>query len=94
MEKLFGGPVPEVKFFHIGDFTIAGRAVKGLRHGMAGQPGFEFFGPWADNEVALNALLAAGAEFDIRRVYLQVLDLQDIDHVEYLGSEVLPALPR
>lgn len=68
MEKLFGGPVPEVKFFHIGDFTIAGRPVKGLRHGMAGQPGFEFFGPWADNEVVLNALLEAGAEFDIRRV--------------------------
>ncbi|MCR2783238.1 MULTISPECIES: aminomethyl transferase family protein [unclassified Microbacterium] len=68
MAKLFGGPVPEVKFFHIGDFTIAGRAVKGLRHGMAGQPGFEFFGPWADNEVVLEAILAGGAEFGIRRV--------------------------
>ena len=68
MEKLFGGPVPEVKFFHIGDFRIAGKDVKGLRHGMAGQPGFEFFGPWEDNEVVLQALLDAGAEFGIRRV--------------------------
>jgi glycine cleavage system aminomethyltransferase T len=68
MEKLFEGPVPEVRFFHIGDFTIAGRAVKGLRHGMAGQPGFEFFGPWADNEVVLEAILDAGREFGIRRV--------------------------
>ena len=68
MEKLFGGPVPEVRFFHIGDFTIAGRPVKGLRHGMAGQPGFEFFGPWADNEVVLDAIMDAGAEFGIRRV--------------------------
>ncbi|MEF2976022.1 aminomethyl transferase family protein [Subtercola sp. YIM 133946] len=68
MEKLFGGPAPEIKFFHIGDVTIAGRAVKALRHGMAGQPGFEFFGPWADNEVVLNAILDAGAEYGIRRV--------------------------
>jgi len=68
MEKLFGGPVPELKFFHIGDFEIAGRAVKALRHGMAGQPGFEFYGPWADNEVVLDALLSAGQAFGIRRV--------------------------
>ncbi|QEW01149.1 aminomethyl transferase family protein [Microbacterium caowuchunii] len=68
MEKLFDGPVPEVKFFHIGDFTIAGRQVKGLRHGMAGQPGFEFFGPWADNEAVLEAIMAAGEGFGIRRI--------------------------
>jgi vanillate/3-O-methylgallate O-demethylase len=68
MEKLFGGPVPEVKFFHIGDFEIAGHSVKGLRHGMAGQPGFEFYGPWEDAEAVLQALLEAGEEFDIRRV--------------------------
>lgn len=68
MEKLFGGPVPEVKFFHIGDFEIAGKHVFGLRHGMAGQPGFEFFGPWEDNELVLDAIMAAGEEFGIRRV--------------------------
>ncbi|WP_448006831.1 aminomethyl transferase family protein [Agromyces bauzanensis] len=68
MEKLFGGPVPEVKFFHIADFTIAGKPVKALRHGMAGQPGFEFYGPWVDNQVVLDAIMAAGEEFGIRRV--------------------------
>lgn len=68
MEKLFGGPAPEVKFFHIGDVTIAGRPVKALRHGMAGQPGFEFFGPWEDNQIVLDAIMEAGAEYDIRRV--------------------------
>ncbi|MDF2576258.1 MAG: Aminomethyltransferase, partial [Agromyces sp.] len=68
MEKLFGGPVPEVKFFHIADFTIAGKPVKALRHGMAGQPGFEFYGPWADNQVVLDAIMEAGEEFGIRRV--------------------------
>lgn len=68
MATLLGGPPPEVKFFHIADFTIGGKSVKGLRHGMAGQPGFEFYGAWEDNVVVRDAILAAGAEFDIRRV--------------------------
>ncbi len=68
MEKLLGGPAPAVKFFHIGDFEIAGKHVYGLRHGMAGQPGFEFFGPWADSDIVLDTLMEAGAEFGIRRV--------------------------
>jgi len=68
MEKVFSGPAPDIKFFHIGDVSIAGRPVKALRHGMAGQPGFEFYGPWEDNAVVLDALMAAGAEFGIRRV--------------------------
>lgn len=38
--------------------------------------------------------MAAYAERGIDRVYLQLLDLQDVDHVEYLGAEVLPQLPR
>ena len=67
MEKIFGPP-PEIKFFHIGEVTIAGRTVKALRHGMAGQPGFEFYGPWEDNEAVLAAILEAGAEFKIVRV--------------------------
>ncbi|HKT55823.1 MAG TPA: LLM class F420-dependent oxidoreductase [Microbacterium sp.] len=32
--------------------------------------------------------------FGVERVYFQLLDQQDIDHVEYLGAEVLPQLPR
>lgn len=68
MEKVFRGPVPTVKFFHIGDFEIAGRHVYGLRHGMAGQPGFEFFGPWEDADIVRDALMEAGAEYGIRRV--------------------------
>jgi hypothetical protein len=38
--------------------------------------------------------MARYAELGIDRVYLQLLDLQDVDHVEYLGAEVLPLLPR
>ncbi|QKJ18497.1 LLM class F420-dependent oxidoreductase [Microbacterium hominis] len=32
--------------------------------------------------------------FGIERVYFQVLDLQDAEHVDFLGTEVLPHLPR
>ena len=68
MERLFDGPVPELKFFHIGDFTIAGKHVKALRHGMAGQPGFEFYGPYADHLDVHAALMEAGSDWQIRRV--------------------------
>ena len=39
IEKLLGGPPPDLKFFHMRDVTIAGKSVRALRHGMAGQPG-------------------------------------------------------
>lgn len=62
------GPVPEVKFFRMADFTIAGCRVRGLRHGMAGQPGFELFGPWREHQQVLAALLAAGEGSGLVRV--------------------------
>jgi vanillate/3-O-methylgallate O-demethylase len=67
VEKLTGGPLPDVKFFHMTDFAIAGHRVRALRHGMAGQPGFELFGPWAEGDDVLGAVLAAGAEFGLHR---------------------------
>ena len=48
MEKVLGTLPPELKFFTMGHVTIAGRPVRVLRHGMAGQPGFELFGPYAE----------------------------------------------
>ncbi|HLJ17101.1 MAG TPA: hypothetical protein VKV15_21590, partial [Bryobacteraceae bacterium] len=68
IEKATGKPVPEVKFFHMMDVTIAGRRVRTLRHGMAGQPGLELFGPWEDGEPVKAALVSAGEEFGLRLV--------------------------
>ncbi|WP_375385736.1 aminomethyl transferase family protein [uncultured Microbacterium sp.] len=68
IEAVTGSPVPEVKFFHMTSFRIAGRTVRALRHGMAGQPGFELFGPFGDAQVVREALLEAGADFGIRAV--------------------------
>jgi vanillate/3-O-methylgallate O-demethylase len=65
--KLTGEPLPDVKFFHMTDFRLAGHRVRALRHGMAGQPGFELFGPWAEGDAVLSAILAAGAEFGLLR---------------------------
>jgi syringate O-demethylase len=68
MEKVTGKPVPELKFFSMGRFTIAGRDVRSLRHGMAGQPGWELFGPWADGDAVKDAIFEAGQEFGLRLV--------------------------
>jgi len=65
MEKLTGAPVPPTKFFGMATFEIAGVTVRSLRHGMAGQPGFELFGPWADGATVREAIVAAGEEFDL-----------------------------
>lgn len=56
---------PELKFFHMGHVKIAGRDVTLLRHGMAGQPGFEMFGQWADRPFVLEALLRCGEKYDM-----------------------------
>ena len=68
VERASGAPAPTVGFFSMAEFTIAGRRVRGLRHGMAGQPGFELFGPWADGEAVLAALLDAGRNHGLVRV--------------------------
>ncbi len=66
MEKALGGPVPEVKFFQMDTFTIAGKKVSALRHGMVGQPGYELFGPAADGEIVKDALVEAGKDLGLR----------------------------
>jgi glycine cleavage system aminomethyltransferase T len=68
MEKVLGEPPPDVRFFHMTTFTIGGKRVRALRHGMAGQPGFELFGPWEDKDAVVDALVSAGEEFGLHRV--------------------------
>jgi glycine cleavage system aminomethyltransferase T len=46
---------------------LAGRAVRALRHGMVGQPGWELFGPWEDGEAVHEALVSAGEELGLRQ---------------------------
>ena len=68
LEKATGGPLPEIKFFNMGEVTIAGHRVRALHHGMSGVPGLELFGPWAEGDDVRAALVAAGEEFGLRQV--------------------------
>jgi vanillate/3-O-methylgallate O-demethylase len=65
LEKLNGGPIPEIKFFNMDAITIKGQKVRALRHGMAGAPGLEVWGPYADGEKVRDAILEAGEEFGL-----------------------------
>jgi glycine cleavage system aminomethyltransferase T len=85
VEQVTGAPAPDVKFFNMTGFTIAGKQVHGLRHGMAGQPGFELFGPWEDGEAVLAALLEAGADHGLVRVGAKAYSTAN------LGSGWVPA---
>ncbi len=65
LERVTGTAVPETKFFGMAEVEIDGVRVRTLRHGMAGQPGFELFGPWAERDVVRDALVRDGAAFDL-----------------------------
>ena len=68
MEKVTGKPAPDIRFFHMDVFNVAGRKVRALRHGMVGQPGWELFGPWEDGDAVREAIVQAGQEYGIRLV--------------------------
>jgi vanillate/3-O-methylgallate O-demethylase len=68
MEKVTGKPSPDIRFFNMDVFVIAGKQVRALRHGMVGQPGWELFGPWEDGDAVRDAIVSAGQEFGIRQV--------------------------
>jgi vanillate/3-O-methylgallate O-demethylase len=66
--QLHGGPVPEIKFFNMGMINVAGRKVRALRHGMAGAPGLEIWGPYEEREEIRAAIVAAGRDFGLKEV--------------------------
>jgi vanillate/3-O-methylgallate O-demethylase len=68
MEKVTRRPTPDIRFFNMDVFSIAGRIVRALRHGMVGQPGWELFGAWEHGDEVRNAIVEAGQEYGIRQV--------------------------
>jgi glycine cleavage system aminomethyltransferase T len=60
VERAFGGPLPQARFFHSVPVKLAGRNIRALRHNMAGQAGFEFIGEWPDAAAVKEALMRAG----------------------------------
>lgn len=68
LEKAMGQTPPDLKFFNMAHIDIGGRDVIALRHGMAGQPGYELFGPWADYQAVHSALVEAGKDHGLTLV--------------------------
>jgi len=66
--KLNGGPFADIKFFNMDVINIAGRKVRALRHGMAGAPGLEIWGPYEEGDEIRAAIVEAGKEFGLHQV--------------------------
>ena len=71
VERAAGKPIDRIKFFNIGEFTIAGCTIRALNHTMSGIPGeemtgLEMMGPSERGAEVMAELLAAGKEFGLR----------------------------
>jgi len=68
IEKAIGKTPPDLKFFNMTHLQMGKHQVRALRHGMAGQPGWELFGPWAEAEDVKGLLVEAGKDLGLRLV--------------------------
>lgn len=68
IQKLNGGPFADIKFFNMDVINIKGRKVRALRHGMAGAPGLEIWGPYEEGEEIRAAIIEAGKDFGLAQV--------------------------
>ena len=65
IEKLNGGSLEKLKFFNMSSMKIGNKTVRTLRHGMAGSPGLEIWGPYEDQDYIRDEILKAGEEFGL-----------------------------
>ncbi len=65
LEKVNGGPLPDIPFFNIGRIKVGTYEVTALNHRMSGFPGLEFWGPYADKDGVRETLLEAGQEYGL-----------------------------
>ena len=63
--RLNGSPLPDWKFFRMGEIMIGGRPVRALRHGMAGAAGLELFGPFEEKDEIRSAIMEAGSDLGL-----------------------------
>ena len=62
IEKVNRGPAEQLRFVGMSHVNVAGERVRTLRHGMAGEPGLELWGPYGSYERVRDAILQAGRE--------------------------------
>jgi vanillate/3-O-methylgallate O-demethylase len=65
IKSVHEGEFPKIKFFNLGDLTIAGKKVRALNHNMSRMGGLELHGPVEDRDAVLEALQKAGSQFDL-----------------------------
>ena len=68
LNRANGGPVPDIGFFHMDRIRVGKRRVRALRHGMAGTPGLELWGPYEEGEEVRAALIEAGEGLGLTQV--------------------------
>lgn len=64
-EKINGGPIPAIKFFHVDHINVGSKRVQALCHGMAGAPGLEIWGPYADKHYIRSVIMEAAQEIGV-----------------------------
>lgn len=67
-EKMNGGPIPDIKFFHVDWINIGSKKVQALRHGMSGAPGLEVWGPYKDKDYIHSTILQAARDAGVNLV--------------------------
>ena len=67
-EKMNGGPIPDIKFFHVDWINIGSKKVQALRHGMSGAPGLEVWGPYKDKDYILSTIHEAAKDAGVELV--------------------------
>lgn len=66
LKRVNGGPLPLIKFFHMGEIKVAGHVVRALKHGMSGEPGLELWGPAEFGAEVHAALMEAGRDLGLK----------------------------
>ncbi|MDK3074622.1 aminomethyl transferase family protein [Sedimentitalea sp. JM2-8] len=61
-EKMNGGPIPDILFFHVDKINVGSKKVQALRHGMSGAPGLEIWGPYRDKDYIQSVVLESARE--------------------------------
>lgn len=65
LDKINGAKIPEIKFFHVDWINVGSRRVQALRHGMAGAPGLEIWGPYADKHYIQTTIMEAAKDVGV-----------------------------
>ena len=65
LDKVNGAKVPDIKFFHVDWINVGSRRVQALRHGMAGAPGLEIWGPYADKHYIQTTIQQAARDVGV-----------------------------